>query len=79
MAYLNTDNARWGQLRHLLPPPYDQEFRRIINTLHIQYGYDGNSKTIRTALLRNGDRRLNSLSRSWNSFQPRIQLHKSLS
>ncbi len=42
MAYLNTDNARWGQLRHLLPPPFDQEFRRIINTLHIQYGYDGN-------------------------------------
>jgi hypothetical protein len=42
MAYLNTDNARWGQLRHLLPSPFDQEFRRIINTLHIQYGYDGN-------------------------------------
>jgi len=42
MAYLNTDNARWGQLRHLLPSPFDQEFRNIINTLHIQYGYDGN-------------------------------------
>jgi hypothetical protein len=42
MAYLNTDNARWGQLRHLLPSPFDQEFRRIINTLHIQYSYDGN-------------------------------------
>ncbi len=42
MAYLNTDNARWGQLRHLLPPPFDQEFRQMINTLHIQYGYDGN-------------------------------------
>jgi len=42
MAYLNTDNARWGQLRHLLPPPFDQEFRRLINTLHIQYSYDGN-------------------------------------
>lgn len=42
MAYLNTDNARWGQLRHLLPSPFDQEFRQIINTLHIQYGYDGN-------------------------------------
>jgi hypothetical protein len=42
MAYLNTDNARWGQLRHLLPSPFDQEFRSIINTLHIQYGYDGN-------------------------------------
>lgn len=42
MAYLNTDNARWDQLRHLLPAPFDQEFRRIINTLHIQYSYDGN-------------------------------------
>jgi exonuclease VII small subunit len=42
IAYLNTDNARWGQLRHLLPSPFDQEFRSIINTLHIQYGYDGN-------------------------------------
>lgn len=42
MAFLNTDNARWGQLRHLLPSPFDQEFRQIINTLHIQYGYDGN-------------------------------------
>jgi exonuclease VII small subunit len=42
MAYLNTDNARWGQLRHLLSPPFDQEFRRIINTLHIQFSYDGN-------------------------------------
>lgn len=42
MAFLNTDDARWGQLRHLLPSPFDQEFRQIINTLHIQYGYDGN-------------------------------------
>lgn len=42
MAYLNTDNARWGQLRHLLPAPFDQEFRHIVNTLHIQYSYDGN-------------------------------------
>lgn len=42
MAFLNTDNARWGRLRHLLPSPFDQEFRQIINILHIQYGYDGN-------------------------------------
>ena len=42
MAFLNTDNSRWGQLRQALPSPFDQEFRRIINTLHIQYGYDGN-------------------------------------
>jgi len=42
MAFLNTDNSRWGQLRQALPSPFDQEFRRIINTLHIQYSYDGN-------------------------------------
>lgn len=42
MAFLNTDNSRWGQLRQALPSPYDQEFRRIVNTLHIQYSYDGN-------------------------------------
>ncbi|MDZ7290517.1 MAG: hypothetical protein ONB44_02970 [candidate division KSB1 bacterium] len=42
MAFLNTDNSRWGQLRQALPQPFDQAFRRIINTLHIQYSYDGN-------------------------------------
>ncbi|NIR50082.1 nucleotidyltransferase domain-containing protein [candidate division KSB1 bacterium] len=42
MAFLNTENSRWGQLRKALPKPYNEQFRRIINTLHIQYSYDGN-------------------------------------
>jgi hypothetical protein len=42
MAYLNTDNSRWGQLRGALSPPWNEQFRRLINTLHIQYSYDGN-------------------------------------
>ena len=42
MAYLNTDNSRWGQLRSALSHPLNEQFRRLINTLHIQYSYDGN-------------------------------------
>ncbi len=42
MAYLNTDNSRWGQLRHALPTPFNDQFRGFINTLHIQFSYDGN-------------------------------------
>lgn len=42
MAYLNTDNSRWGQLRSALSYPLNEQFRRLINTLHIQYSYDGN-------------------------------------
>jgi hypothetical protein len=42
MAYLNTNNSRWGQLRGALPKPYNEQFRRIVNILHIQYNYDGN-------------------------------------
>ena len=42
MAFLNTENSRWGQLRKALPKPFKDQFRRIVNTLHIQYSYDGN-------------------------------------
>ena len=41
MAYLNTENTRWGQLRRVLPKPFDQEFRSLVNTLHVLYAYDG--------------------------------------
>lgn len=41
MAYLNTENSRWGQLREALPKPYDRRFREIVVTLHILYSYDG--------------------------------------
>ncbi|MFQ5825216.1 MAG: hypothetical protein ACE5JB_14300 [bacterium] len=43
MAYLNTENSRCGQLfRKALPKPFNEQFRHIVNTLHIQYSYDGN-------------------------------------
>ncbi len=42
MAFLNTENSRWGQLRKALPKPFNEQFRQIVNTLHIQYSYDGN-------------------------------------
>ncbi len=42
MAFLSTANSRWGQLRHALPSPLNEQFRGFINTLHIQYSYDGN-------------------------------------
>lgn len=41
-AYLNTENSRWGQLKKALPKPFDEQFRKIVLTLHIQYSYDGN-------------------------------------
>lgn len=41
MAFLNTENSRWGQLRRALPKPYNNQFREIVNTLHILYSYDG--------------------------------------
>jgi len=41
-AYLNTDVSRWGELRRSLPSPFDEQFREIINTVHVLYSYDGN-------------------------------------
>ncbi|MBI1929432.1 hypothetical protein HYR99_34955 [Candidatus Poribacteria bacterium] len=40
MAYLNTDQTRWGELRRQLPEPYREQFRQIINHLHIDFFYD---------------------------------------
>lgn len=42
MAYLGSEQTRWGQLRRALPQPFSERFREIIDTLHIDYGYDGN-------------------------------------
>lgn len=42
MAFLNTENSRWGQLKKALPKPFDEQFRKIVIKLHIQYSYDGN-------------------------------------
>lgn len=42
MAFLGAEEARWGHLRRELPSPFNTRFRELINTLHIQYSYDGN-------------------------------------
>jgi predicted nucleotidyltransferase len=41
MAFLNTEESRWGVLRRQLPQPYQDEFHAIINTLHIRFWYEG--------------------------------------
>ena len=42
MAYLGSEQTRWGQLRRALPQPFSERFREIIDTLHINYSYEGN-------------------------------------
>jgi len=42
MSYLATENARWGSIKRKLPQPYRNEFEEFINTLHIDYFYNGN-------------------------------------
>jgi len=42
MSYLATENARWGGIKRRLPQPYRNEFEEFINTLHIDYFYNGN-------------------------------------
>jgi len=39
MAYLNTEETRWGELRRGLPQPHAEEFRHIVNILHVRYFY----------------------------------------
>ncbi len=41
MAYLNSEQRRWGQLRRALPEPFSERFREIIDTLHISFSYRG--------------------------------------
>ena len=42
MSYLATENARWGGIKRRLPQLYRAEFEGFINTLHIDYFYNGN-------------------------------------
>jgi hypothetical protein len=42
MTYLSTEEARRGQLRRSLSQPYREKFRGYIDTLHVDYFYDGN-------------------------------------
>ncbi len=39
MAFLCTEQTRWGELRRSLPPPFDERFRRIVNQLHVRFFY----------------------------------------
>ena len=41
MAYLGSEQTRWGQLRRALPQPFSERFREIIDTLHISFSYRG--------------------------------------
>ena len=41
MAYLSSEQTRWGQLRRALPQPFSERFRDIIDTLHISFSYRG--------------------------------------
>lgn len=41
MAYLGSEETRWGRLRRALPQPFEDRFRQIIDTLHINYSYHG--------------------------------------
>ncbi|MFQ6074802.1 MAG: hypothetical protein ACE5Z5_01525 [Candidatus Bathyarchaeia archaeon] len=41
MAYLSTEESRWGYLGRMLPENFRDEFRRFIDTLHIEYFYNG--------------------------------------
>lgn len=42
MVYLSIENTRWGRIKRELPSLYKEEFRKIIDTLHIDYFYNGN-------------------------------------
>ena len=42
MTYLSTEEGRWGQLRRGLQQPYQEPFREYIDTLHVDYFYNGN-------------------------------------
>lgn len=41
MAYLGSEETRWGRLRRSLPQTFEDRFRQIIDTLHISYSYHG--------------------------------------
>lgn len=37
MAFLDTEETRWGELRKKLPKKFERRFRRIINRLHVAH------------------------------------------
>jgi len=41
MAYLDSEQTRWGQLRRALPESFEKRFKQIIDTCHVSYFYNG--------------------------------------
>lgn len=41
MAYLATEESRWGKIKRELPSPYKGQFEEFIKTLHPRYFYNG--------------------------------------
>ena len=41
MAYLGSEQTRWGQLRRALPQHFENRFKQIIDTCHVSYFYHG--------------------------------------
>jgi hypothetical protein len=42
MVYIGTEKGRWGKIKSELPNRYRDEFQEFIDTLHIDYFYNGN-------------------------------------
>jgi len=42
MAYLATENTRWGRIKSRLPKSYGRKFDEFIRKLHVDYFYQGN-------------------------------------
>lgn len=40
MAYLDSEQTRWGQLRRALPESFEKRFKQIIDTCHVSYFYN---------------------------------------
>jgi len=41
MAYLATEETRWGRVKGMLPPEFADEFEDFIDILHVKYFYHG--------------------------------------
>lgn len=41
MAYLATEETRWGKVKRQLPPEFRMQFEEFVETLHVEYFYHG--------------------------------------
>lgn len=42
LTFLSRQDTSWGRLKRELPSPFGEQFREMVNTLHVFYAYDGN-------------------------------------